>query len=174
MDWKKQINKVIWVFSGEYEFLSNFYKCEIRDTSIDISKTGRDMIYPSTENYYQAQKCRSDAIVMKEPFMNCTPGQAKKLGRKVILRSDWEDVKISVMWDALMLKFTQHKHLREKLLDTQFKILIEGNNWGDHFWGADINTLYGENWLGILLMDLRSKLRLEETFRKNVGEVYKW
>lgn len=53
----------------------------------------------------------------------------------------------------------QHPDLREKLLQTCCCPLFEGNTWGDRYWGT-VNG-YGENHLGIILMDIRAKLRQE-------------
>lgn len=58
-----------------------------------------------------------------------------------------------------MCKFMQHKELRHALLATGNRILTEGNSWGDRFWGQVNGT--GENQLGIILMDIREKLRSE-------------
>lgn len=134
-------------FTGKYAFLSNFYPCLVRYTDDDLS-------YPSVEHAYQAQKTRnvSDQIVIR----NCkTPGEAKKRGRRVKMREDWEEVKINVMRDLLLFKFG-HVELAVKLLATGNEELIEGNWWGDTFWGVCNGR--GENMLGKLLMEVRAKL----------------
>ena len=67
------------------------------------------------------------------------PSDAKKLGRDLTLRPDWEKVKVRLMYEICMCKFMQNPELRDKLLATGESTLIEGNNWGDYFWesGAD-------------------------------------
>jgi hypothetical protein len=104
-----------------------------------------------------------------------TPGQAKRLGRSLRLRPDWEEVKIDVMEVILRSKF-KHPELRQKLISTGLITLIEGNDWGDRFWGAcssydfkspswtigEQEYLYGGNELGILLMKLREEFQREE------------
>ena len=85
-----------------------------------------------------------------------TPGQVKCLGRGVKLREGWDDIKLSVMEDLLRQKFTE-TYVRGRLLDTGKRILVEGNNWGDTFWGVCRNT--GQNQLGRLLMKIRLDIR---------------
>eukprot|EP00753_Platysulcus_tardus_P007342 PLAT15145.1.p1 GENE.PLAT15145.1~~PLAT15145.1.p1 ORF type:complete len:360 (+),score=42.48 PLAT15145.1:44-1123(+) len=77
-------------------------------------------------------------------------------GRKVRLRSDWEEVKVDVMSVVVRDKFTRDDGLREKLLATGDALLVEGNNWNDRFWGRCKGK--GENWLGRILMAARSDL----------------
>ena len=83
--------------------------------------------------------------------------EAKKRGRKLDLRPDWEKVKISLMYEICMCKFMQNPTLRDSLLATGNALLVEGNNWGDYFWGKVNGN--GENQLGLILMDVREKLR---------------
>jgi ribA/ribD-fused uncharacterized protein len=93
-----------------------------------------------------------------------TPGKAKYMGRRVALRSDWEEVKTKVMELGLQLKFTDTT-LAEKLLATNDEELVEGNWWHDNIWGSCMCDkcihITGQNMLGILLMDLRKKMRYE-------------
>lgn len=87
------------------------------------------------------------------------PKDAKKLGREVQLRSDWERVKLMYMYEICMCKFMQNPTLCKALLATGNCHLVEGNNWGDYFWGS-VNG-HGENHLGKILMDIRAKLQFE-------------
>jgi predicted NAD-dependent protein-ADP-ribosyltransferase YbiA (DUF1768 family) len=88
-----------------------------------------------------------------------TPGKAKRLGKRVVLRTDWEDVKLHVMRVGISLKFWYNPDLMRKLLDTGQQYLEEGNRWGDTYWGLDLCTGVGENHLGILLMEFRDSIR---------------
>ena len=88
-----------------------------------------------------------------------TSPEAKALGRKIELRPDWDSVKDIVMYDVCKLKFTTHTDLKEKLLSTGDAELIEGNYWGDVYWGV-CNGI-GKNKLGKTLMRIRSELREE-------------
>ncbi len=132
-------------FSGHYSFLSNFYPCIIKHEGI---------VYPSVENAYQASKSVDPEV--RKQFTALSAGHAKKLGQRVKKREDWEDVKIEIMRDLLIKKFSQPK-LRTFLLMTENDDLIEGNTWGDTFWGVYRGK--GENWLGKLLMEVRDEIR---------------
>lgn len=134
-------------FTGDYRFLSNFYPCQ-------VELDGRT--YPSTEHAYQAAKTLK--LDERKPFYKSplpTAGEAKKLGRKLTLRSDWEGVKLSVMEGLLRQKFNQPE-LKEKLLETGDATLVEGNTWGDTFFGVD-KRKGGQNHLGKLLMKIRNE-----------------
>lgn len=92
------------------------------------------------------------------------PSEAKRLGRRVRLRSDWEQVKYDVMLDVVRAKFNQHPDLAQKLLATGDEELVEGNDWGDTYWGVCNGR--GKNMLGKILMRVRAELRGE-----NIDEV---
>jgi hypothetical protein len=89
-----------------------------------------------------------------------TPGKAKREGRGVQLRSDWEDVKYDIMKELVKLKFITHAHLRKELLETGDKYLEETNSWHDHVWGVCQGK--GLNWLGKILMEVREELGAKE------------
>lgn len=131
-------------FEGAYYFLSNFYE---RGFLFD------GLYYQNAEAAFQAQKdpARRDEFLFLRPF------DAKSLGRRVRLRPDWEEVKIDVMREVLRAKFDQLPDLKEKLLATGNRILVEGNNHGDTTWGQ-VNGK-GSNYLGRLLMGLRTAYR---------------
>jgi N-glycosidase YbiA len=132
-------------FTGDYRFLSNFYPSDVELDGI---------VYPSVEHAYQAAKTldkEERKVFHKRPLPSAA--EAKKLGRKSSLRSDWEGVKLQVMEDLLVQKFA-HKELQEQLLATGQSLLVEGNWWGDSFWGVD-NKKGGQNHLGKLLMKIR-------------------
>ena len=92
-------------------------------------------------------------------FSKASPSEAKATGRKIDLRSDWEEVKDKVMYEIVLAKFTQNPDLKEKLLATGNEHLEEGNTWGDTTWGT-VNGI-GENRLGRILMKVRKKLQEE-------------
>ena len=72
------------------------------------------------------------------------------------LRPDWETEKISIMRALLRLKFADPA-LRAQLVATGVRPLVEGNRWGDRFWGVCGGN--GQNMLGKLLMEIRAELR---------------
>ena len=88
-------------------------------------------------------------------FKDLNASEAKKLGRQITLRKDWEDVKIRIMQEIVTAKFEQHPDLANKLLDTKDAYLEEGNTWGDRIWGTVDGK--GANNLGIILMSERER-----------------
>jgi len=139
----------ITAFNGEYRFLSNFYPCKIRV---------RGLIYPSAEHAYQA--CKTLDMTEREKIRKArSAGSAKRLGKTLTIRLDWEDIKIEVMRAILKQKFNSHPTLRKLLLDTDNSNIIEVNVWNDTFWG-ECNGI-GENHLGKLLMEVREYVRTQ-------------
>lgn len=137
-------------FRGMYYFLSNFYKCNI---------TYDGITYPSTEAAFQAQKTLDNDE--KQKFTTMEPLDAKRAGKTVKLRPDWEHIKLNIMHDICKIKFSEPE-LMKKLLDTGDATLVEGNNWNDTYWGVNNNgDGYGENYLGIILMQVRDELKRE-------------
>lgn len=136
-------------FKDEFEFLSNFY-------TSPINYEGRR--YPTVEHFYQAMKTLDHAersMIRSSP----TPGKAKRLGRDILLRSDWEDVKFSYMSIGVHLKFHTHPNLRTKLLAIP-ETISEWNTWHDNYWGicmCDSCSILpmGENKLGYVLQTIR-------------------
>lgn len=131
-------------FWDEHRFLSNFDK-------VPISYEG--ITYPTSENAFQAAKSLNPDI--RKEFVNLTPGQAKKKGRHIDLRPDWETVKLQIMEDILRIKFTTPRY-KQLLLNTGDAVLIEGNTWNDTYWGVCNGV--GENHLGQLLMKIRNEI----------------
>lgn len=143
------MSKDITSFRDENYFLSNMYPCKIAYNGLT---------YLNAEAAFQASKVLDDA--MKKDFTLVSGYNAKRLGRIVKLRSDWEDVKVEIMKEILEIKF-QNPDLKKKLLNTGDSYITEGNMWNDTFWGADVHTGKGENVLGNLLMEIRSKIQKE-------------
>ena len=138
--------EVIAIFRGDYEFLSNYYEVPVLYEGV---------LYGSSEAAFQASKSLNP--VEREMFAQLRPHQSKQAGRDLLLREDWEEVKVSVMEDILRAKFTQNPDLMEKLSATKQALLVEGNNWKDTFWGFDYLLGYGKNMLGQLLMKIRAE-----------------
>lgn len=133
-------------FRNEYFFLSNFYEAPI---------TYEGLTYQNNEAAFQAQKCADPKE--REAFTKMNPSEAKRAGRRVQLRKDWENIKTSIMADIVMAKFRQNSELAEKLLATGDACLEEGNDWGDRIWGT-VNG-QGANCLGRILMNTRENLK---------------
>lgn len=135
-------------FRNKYFFLSNFYEAPIIFDNVR---------YRNNEAAFQAQKCIDPED--RKKFSELDPATAKKMGRKIKLRSDWEDVKVGLMRKIVFAKFTQHPNLTVELLNTKDEELVEGNNWGDKVWGQ-VNG-EGQNLLGKILMEVRDEIRLK-------------
>lgn len=133
-------------FDRENSFLSNFYTCPVIFEGI---------MFLTVENAFQAAKTLD--VQERLEFTICTPGQAKRLGRRVQLRPDWNDIRISIMKELVLQKFSKYDALKSALLRTDNQLLIEGNNWNDRFWGVCDGV--GENHLGKILMEVRDELK---------------
>src|SRR3989304_6832467 len=105
-------------FSGPYRFLSNF-------ADLPEPLVYRGLTFNSTEVAYQAMKCADPDV--RESFQLMSAHEAKKAGRRVTLRPDWNEVKMGIMRDLLALKFRAGGVMAAKLLDTGDTELIEGN-----------------------------------------------
>ncbi len=136
-------------FIGEFSFLSNFYSSPVQF---------QGQTFPTVEHAFQAAKTQDQAE--RDAILRCsTPGRAKKKGRQVRLRPDWEEVKEGVMLGLLRQKF-RNRALQNELLITGDGQLIEGNNWGDTYWGVCKGR--GKNRLGNLLMQVREEVLLSK------------
>lgn len=133
-------------FRGPYYFLSNFYEAPV---------TWNNITYRNNEAAFQSAK--TNDIAVRKTFAAMDPSTAKREGRRVTLRPDWEEVKYQIMYEICFAKFTQNKELRERLLATRDEYLEEGNTWGDRIWGT-VNG-QGNNWLGKILMQVREELK---------------
>jgi len=143
--------KVIDEFRGEYYFLSNFYPAPI-----DIRGMG---MVQTAEHAFQGFKTL-DEEQMRKIFQASTPAQAKQMGKVVKLRENWQEIKDEIMYSMVKMKFVTHADLRKKLLATGDAVLIEGNTWGDKYWGVCEGE--GKNVLGTILMAVREELRIRE------------
>lgn len=141
------MSKVIDCFKGEHHWLSNFYSCPVHFEGLT---------FKNSEAAFQAAKTLN--MDEREKFVGLSPLIAKRKGRRVKLRSDWEDVKIVVMRNVLRCKFSQNPELKAKLIATGDSKLEEGNNHGDRTWGVCSKTNTGKNLLGKILMEIRAEL----------------
>lgn len=138
-------------FRGDYRWLSNFHECKVLYDGD---------VYPSTEHAYQAAKAprtsglRTQLTAFATPVLKCR--EAKTLGGTLPLRGDWEQVKYGVMYAVCLDKFTRHVDLAKLLLSTGNAALIEGNHWGDTYWGVCNGV--GLNNLGNILTSIRALL----------------
>lgn len=140
-------------FSGDYRFLSNFYLSSIFYDGLD---------FPTVEHAYQASK--TDSRMHREMIRDArTPGQAKRMGRAVLVRPGFftDGTSLTLMENFSVQKYVKHKVLQELLLRTGNRHLVEGNTWGDKRWGMVLSggVWSGDNHLGIILMLVRERIR---------------
>lgn len=144
-------------FFGNYRWLSNFHLANVEFEGL---------IYTSSEAAYQAAKTLD--LEKRKEFTNVTPADSKAMGRTVVLRSDWEQVKDSIMYRILVSKFTRHPYLMANLLDTKTAYLEETNYWNDTYWGVCKGI--GKNKLGHLLMKIRDDQSHEDLFSQHEAD----
>lgn len=131
-------------FENDHAFLSNFYPAPLE---------WQGLLFPSVEHAFQAAKCRD--VIERRSFTFGAAADIKQLGQTVPLRSDWDEVKPEVMLDLVRRKF-EIPALARRLLGTGDAELIEGNLWGDRYWGVCGGV--GRNELGKILMRVREEL----------------
>ena len=146
------MNSDKYLFGGGKHPFSNFYP---------VGCTYEGMTYMNGEAAFQAAKTLDKNE--REKFQTANPSIAKRMGRRVQLRADWEQVKYQVMVDVLNSKF-QDPQLRKTLLETGGKEIVEDTTgWHDNEWGdcscPKCENKSGKNLLGKALMEVREKLR---------------
>lgn len=130
------------VFRNQFWFLSNMYP---------YSMTINGVRYTCVESAFQSFKIKDKEA--RWQFSNLNGFKAKKLGRRVQLRSDWNEIKVEVMYRLLKIKFKGELGAKLKSIDGH---IVEENTWGDTFWGVCRGR--GQNQLGILLEQIRDEL----------------
>ena len=145
---------VISSFRGEHRFLSNFYQSPLEYEGL---------IYPNSEAAFQAAKAVDPAERVKYTQIK-NPVIAKRMGRREVLRADWDSVAYEVMDTILLAKFS-NPALAAMLLATGDAYLEEGNHWHDNRWGNcscdKCRDKEGRNWLGKILMGIRDELNTQ-------------
>jgi ribA/ribD-fused uncharacterized protein len=143
-------------FSGKLAFASNFYEAGFVIDGI---------YYRTVEHFYQSEKALYQKD--KERIRNAeTSGKAKRMGKQIQVRSDWDAVKKVTMSRGVYAKFSQNPDIACKLLAADDSDLVERNSWGDTFWGVDSKTGKGEDNLGKILRETKQLLLKE---RKSQG-----
>lgn len=141
----------IYGFFDEYRYLSNFWYSP-------FNLYGH--FWATNEHFFQAMKASNHDDMLRVNRAS-SPGEAKRLGREIKIREDWESIKLRVMQVGVRAKFDQNHDLKEKLLSTRGMYLEETNHWGDKYWGVCNGV--GQNKLGQILMAYR-----EATFFENL------
>ncbi len=142
-------NDAILFYEGEYYMFSNF-------SCFAVTYNGR--VWFSSEHAYQAAKF-DDENVINSIHNALSAHDSKKIAQayKNKIRKDWNEVKISTMEDIIRAKIAQHPFVRQKLLETGNREIIE-NSHKDWFWGRGAD-FKGHNELGKVWMKLREELK---------------
>ncbi|MDO7877503.1 NADAR family protein [Hymenobacter sp. ASUV-10] len=128
--------------------------------------------YATAEHWMMAQKARlfDNEDVFQRIIAAKTPAEAKSLGRQVRGFDDaaWTAKRMAIVVRGNFAKFSQHPELREFLLNTNNRVLVEASPV-DRIWGiglvadderaADPRRWDGLNLLGFALMEVRDRLR---------------
>lgn len=144
-------------------FLSQWAKCKFTENNISFNTCEQYMMYHKAMVF-------SDTVTAQEILKVSDPKKQKALGRKVKGFNDkaWDLHKYQTVIQGNFLKFSQNPKLKESLLATGDKILVEASPF-DRIWGIglaaendlvlDEKNWRGQNLLGKALMDVREKLK---------------
>lgn len=128
--------------------------------------------YFCMEQYMMAEKARlfSDKDILEQILKSNSQHEVKALGRKVknFVQSTWDNSKHSIILTGSYCKFIQNNNLKQFLIKTGDKILVEASPY-DAVWGIkmgiddkDINNPLkwrGRNMLGFALMEVRDEVK---------------
>lgn len=142
---------MIYFFREDYAWLSNYAECNILLDGITYQSVESAFIAAKQINPEWRIFCRDNSARI-----------AKIQAKKILIRKDWDNIKLNLMYDLIKQKFNQEP-FKSKLLNTEDENIIEGNYWNDTFWGVDLkqNPNWGENHLGRIIMKVRSELQNE-------------
>ncbi|MEH1124941.1 NADAR family protein [Micromonospora sp. CPCC 206061] len=129
------------------------------------------LAYPTAEHWMMAGKARlfADDDGVAAVLAAKSPGAAKAAGRKVrgFDEQRWTDARYDLVVAGNLAKFGQHPNLREFLVATGDRVLVEASPY-DRIWGIGMAPTHpdvqrpsawrGLNLLGFALMDVRERL----------------
>ena len=137
-------------------FLEGWY---VFDNFAPFQIEWRGKLYPTSEHAYQAAHFTDSAPHIAEEVRLCrSPKLASDLANSNAAMEDpgWKSKRLALMEEILRCKLDQHDLIRDTLISSETKTIIEMNDndafWG---WGADHN---GENNLGKIWMKLRDEI----------------
>ena len=122
--------------------------------------------FQNAEAAFQSAKCANEAD--KDRFVNLNGKDAKRLGRQIQMKPDWDITKLAAVKDILKDKFTRNPDLKQKLLQTGNIPIVEENTWNDRYWG--VCNGQGSNHLGKLLMNVRAELQAEKIIQQTIAK----
>lgn len=143
--------------------LSNFEKCYIKYKGHLFATTEQAFMWEKAVFFNDRES--ANKIIKEE-----NPAKAKKLGREVKNFDDslWSKVCYDFMYKVNYEKYSQNTRLKNILLNTSDKMIIEANpkdtRWGIGLSAEDDRVLdesqwQGENLLGKVLMQVRDELK---------------
>eukprot|EP01121_Diplochlamys_sp_Union-15-3_P021889 TRINITY_DN910_c0_g1_i2.p1 TRINITY_DN910_c0_g1~~TRINITY_DN910_c0_g1_i2.p1 ORF type:complete len:183 (+),score=41.26 TRINITY_DN910_c0_g1_i2:1-549(+) len=130
------------------EEVDNFLECKF---------TVNGVTYPSSESYFQCQKCKDNKAQFDQLLKSGYGNDVRLAGNKVTLREDWEEVKVRVMYEGNKAKFEQNPNLKEALLKTKGSVTF---HLSSPFWNA---------WNAKIIELIREELR--EPSERNVDKI---
>ncbi len=143
-------DKRVFFYERQFYVLSNF-------SAFSLEWNGKR--FDTSEAAYHWEKFPNHSDIRQQIWDAPSAHAALKIAEKYkdYRRTDWENVRVDIMRDILRAKAQQHEYVRQKLLETGDRELIE-NSWRDGFWGWHPNG-EGRNMLGKLWMEIRAELR---------------
>lgn len=145
-------------FDSPHSKLSNMFRCSV---------VIQNQCFSSTEQAYQWAKAtkhnenKTAELIKKEADVYFV----KKAGGRVKANEAWDRMKLQLMEELVMAKFSQNSELREYLINTKDLLLHESTR--DTFWGcgsamyapdARNNKTMGKDQMGKILMKVRKSL----------------
>ncbi|MGL4353027.1 MAG: NADAR family protein [Aeromonas popoffii] len=161
-------------FSGNNRFLSNFYPSPIEIPACELDPCLEGVIeFPTVEHAYQASKFDFRSEEWTRIFEAKTPGAAKHIAATHKPTQEFLGRRNDIMRSLLHKKFAYGSTCAWLLMGTGVRTeLVEGNDWGDIYWGRVFNDKgnlgEGQNILGRMLMNRRATLLTE--FQENCCE----
>lgn len=153
------------LFWGEPTAFSQWTMCEFTIDGVE---------YTSAEQWMMASKARlfGDLDMEKKILETNSPRKQKAFGRRVkgFEQKEWQENSMDIVVRGNMAKFEQNESLKERLLQTGEKIIVEASPY-DKIWGIGLgpnnaNALVPEKWkglnlLGQAIMTVRDRIRAE-------------
>jgi len=116
---------------------------------------------------YHKAKLFNDTKSITKIMASDSPAVQKALGRKVnnFNVEKWNNIARNIVYRGNLLKFNNNKDLKDILLSTAPKVLVEASPY-DTIWGIGLDeseaiitpviNWKGKNWLGLVLTELRN------------------
>jgi hypothetical protein len=134
-----------------------------------FEEDGNEFITAEHYMMYHKAKLFGDNKAYEKVLSASNPGEAKAVGREVLgfEQELWDEKRFEIVVKANLSKFSQNPELKEFLLNTGNRVLVEASPV-DKIWGIGLaqdnsasenpNTWKGLNLLGFALMEVREQL----------------